>query len=178
MNCVRITFHSLFKPVEPEVRETMYVVYTVYGLLAVLLVCGAHDNTTENNCVSSYEEFEKKTFLSNTLNRNKLFQVFYPQNEHSPYAVDITYQTVLPNGTESNITLEGLTYCTIIKWRWVSSPVFLFARPEYLNAIAFFTLNYFKEWTTPSVTFKIPYPCPCKTHDFLIQMTGLVSCTN
>ena len=158
-------------------RETMYTVYTVCGLLAVLLVCGAEDNTTENNCVSDYKVFEKKTFLNNTLNRNKLFQVFYPQNEHSPYAVDITYQTVLPNGTESNITLEGLTYCTIIKWRWISSPVFLFARPEYLNVVVFFTLNYFKEWTTPSVTLKIPYPCLSKTQDFLIQMTGLVSCT-
>ena len=82
--------------------KTMYTVHTVCGILAILLVCGAKDNTTENNCVSSYEEFEKKTFLNNTQNRNKLFQVFYPQNEHSPYAVDVTYQTVLPNGTELN----------------------------------------------------------------------------
>ena len=155
----------------------MYIVYVVCGLLTIPLVCGADDNTTENNCVSSYQEFETKTFLNNTLNRNKLFQVFYSQNEHSPYAVDITYQTVSPNGTESNITLEGLTFCTIIKWRWISSPVFLFARPEYLNVVVFFTLNYFTEWTTPSVTLKIPFPCPSKKQDFFIQMTGLVSLT-
>ena len=175
MNCVRITFHSLFKPVEPIVRETMYTFHTVCGLLAILLVCGAKDNTTENNCVSSYEEFERKTFLNNTQNRNKLFQIFYPQNEHSPYAVDVTYQTVLPNGTESNMTMEG--YCTVIKWRWTSSPVLLFARPEYLNVVAFFTLNYFKPWTTPSVTIKIPYPCPSETSAFLNEMTSLVSNT-
>ena len=155
--------------------ENMHAVYTVCGLLFVLLMCGAEDSTSENNCVSSYEEFEKKTFLNNTENRYKLFQVFYPQNEHSPYAVDITY---LPKGTESNITLDGVTSCTIIKWRWISSPVFLFARPEYLNVVVFFTLNYFKEWTTPSVTLKIPYPCPSKRQEFLIQMTGLVSLTH
>ena len=155
----------------------MYTVYTVCGLLAILLVCGAKDNTTENNCVSSYEEFERKTFLNNTQNRNKLFQVFYPQNEHSPYAVEITYQTVLPNGTELNITLEGNSNCTIIKWRWISSPVFFYIRPEYLNSMVFFTLYYFKPWTTPSVTFKVPYPCPSETQDVLAQMTGLVSST-
>ena len=151
----------------------MYTVYTVCGLLAVLLVCGAEDNTTENNCVSDYQEFEKKVFLNNTQNRNKLFRVFYPQNEHSPYAVDVTYQIVFPNGTESNITLEG--DCTIIKWRWTSSPVLLFARPEYLNVVAFFTLNYFKPWTTPSVTIKVPYPCPNEICAFLSEMTSMVS---
>ena len=153
----------------------MYTVHTVCGLLAVLLVCGAKDNTTENNCVSTYEEFEKKTFLNNTQNKNKLFQTFYPQSKHSPYAVDVTYQTVLPNGTESNITLEGLTSCTIIKWRWVTSPVLLFAKPEHLNVLVFLTLNYFREWTTPSVTLTVPYPCPSRTRNFLTQMTSLVS---
>ena len=157
------------------VRETMYTVYTVCELLAVLLVCGAQDNTKENTCVSDYQEFEKKTFLNNTQNKNKLFQVFYPRNEHSPYAVDITYQTILPNGTESKITLEGLTYCTIIKWRWVSSPVLLFNKPELLNVAVFYTLNYFREWTTPSVTLTVPYPCQNEVHDFLTQMTSLVS---
>ena len=158
----------------------MHTVYAaaVYGLLAVLLGCRAQDNTTENNCVSSYEEFEKKTFLYNPQNRNKLFQVFYPQNEHSPYAVDITYQTVLPNGTELNITFEDNTKpCTIIKWGWVSYPVYIFIRPEDLNILVFFTLNYFREWTTPSVTLKVPYPCPNKTQAFLTQMTSLVSST-
>ena len=157
----------------------MYVVYTVCGLLAVLLVCGAQENTTQNNsyCVSDYQEFEKTTFLNNTQNKNKLFQVFYPQNEHSPYAVVVTYQTVLPNGTEANITLEGLTFCTIIKTKWVSSPIFLFARPEYLNVFVFFTLNYFRRWTTPSVTLTVPYPCRSKTQNFLTQMTSLVSHT-
>ena len=150
----------------------MYTVYTVCGLLAVLLVCGAEDNTTEYNCVSSYEEFEKKTFLNHTQNRNKLFQVFYPQNEHSPYVVEITYQTVLPNGTVLNITLED--DCTIIKWRWISSLLFMLPKPEHINTAVFFTLNYFREWSTPSVSLKVPYPCPNKAQNVLSQMTNLV----
>ena len=150
-----------------------YSVCVVCALLVIHLGCGTQNTTTENNCVSDYQEFEKKTFLNNTQNRNKLFQVFYPQNKHSPYAVDVTYQTVLPNGTEANITQEG--YCTIIKWRWNSSPVFLYIRTEYLNSMVFFTLYYFKQWTTPSVTLKVPYPCPSETQNLLTQMTSLVS---
>ena len=156
----------------------MHTVYTaaVCGLLAILLVCGAQDNTTVYNCVSSYEEFEKKTFLNHTQNRNKLFQVFYPQNEHSPYAVDITYQTLLPNGTELSIKPENNNKpCTIVKWGWVSSPVCTFIRCEDLNILVFFTLNYFREWTTPSVILEVPYPCSNKTQAFLTQMTSLVS---
>ena len=105
-------------------QKEMPILYSVAvcGLLAVLLGCGAQDNTTGINCVSSYEEFEKRTFLNNTQNRNKLYHIFYPQNEHSPYAVDITYQTLLPNGTELSIKPENNTKpCTIIKWGWVSS---------------------------------------------------------
>ena len=155
-------------------EEDMHTVYTVCGLLAVLLVCGAEDNTTDNNCVSSYEEFEKKTFLNNTQNRYKLYQVFYPQNGHLPYGVDVVYETLLPNKTVLNITYEDFE-CTTTKWRWISSPIFLFVRPRYLNILVLLTLNYFREWTTPSVTLKVPYPCPNNTFDFLTQMTSLVS---
>ena len=152
----------------------MYSFYTVCGLLAVLLVHGAQDSTTENNCVSDYQEFEKKTFLNNTQNRYKLYQVFYPQNGHSPYGVDVVYETLLPNKTVLNITFEDFE-CTTTKWRWISSPIFLFVRPRQLNILVLLTLNYFREWTTPSVTLKVPYPCPNSTFDYLTQMTSLVS---
>ena len=169
-----IKFYLLVRPYVPGCKGEMYTVYTVCGLLAILLVCGAEDNTTEDNCVSSYEEFEKKVFIDNTQNRYKLYQVFYPRNEHLPYGVDVIYETLLPNKTVLNITYEDFK-CTTVKWRWISSPVFLFVRPRYLNIIVLLTLNYFREWTTPSVTLKVPYPCPNSTFDLLTQMTSLVS---
>ena len=104
--------------------------------------------------------------------------MFYPQNQHLPYAVDVIYQTVLPNGVESELEIaykDPKTNCTITRWRWTSSPIFLLARPKYLNYIVFFTMNYFRDWTTPSVTIKVPYPCPNSTIQFLSQMTSLVS---
>ena len=147
-------------------------VTVVCGLL-VVLVCGAEDDTTADNCVAEYEEFEKKTFDENTHNRYNLYQIFYPQNQRSPYAVDINYQTV---GVESEIIHEDpVRFCNITRWRWTSSPIFLFARPEYFNRVVFYTLNYLRELTTPSVTLKVPYPCPNSTIQFLSQMTSLVS---
>ena len=154
----------------------MYTICTVCGLLAVLLVCGTEDNTVENNCVSDYQEFEKKVFIDNTQNRYKLYQVFYPRNGHLPYGVDVVYETLLPNKTVLNITYRDFA-CTTTNWRWISSPIFLFVRPRYLNMLVLLTLimNYFREWTTPSVTLKVPYPCPNHTFDYLTQMTSLVS---
>ena len=109
----------------------MYTICTVCGLLAVLLVCGAEDNTTENNCVSDYQEFERKVFITNTQNRFKLYQVFFPQNGHLPYDVDVVYETLLPNKSIVNITF-GDFECTTIKLKWIYSPIFLFVQPRYL----------------------------------------------
>ena len=145
------------------------------GVVAVLLVIlyEAEPNTTVNNCVSYYEEFEEKTF-SNKGNRYKLYDVFYPSNGHLPYAVEVTYQAVLPNGTEYKITIyDG--YCTIANWRWISSPFFLFFDPRVCSAIVLGTLNYFRPWTTPSVILHVPSPCKNTTVDFLARMTSLVS---
>jgi hypothetical protein len=120
----------------------MSVSHTLYTLSAVLvLVCGGeHMHVARaSNCVSDYKEFEKKTFNINTRNRYSLYQVFYPQNQHLPYAVDVIYQTVLPNGVESELEIaykDPKTNCTITRWRWTSSPIFLLARPKYLNYIS------------------------------------------
>ena len=153
----------------------MYLIISMCGVVTVLLVilCEAEANTTVNNCVSDYEEFEDKTF-SNKGNRYKLYDVFYPPNGHLPYAVEVTYQAVLPNGTEYNITIyDG--YCTIAKWRWISSPLFLFVEPGIWNAVVLNTLNYFRPWTTPSVILHVPSPCTNTTVEFLARMTSLVS---
>ena len=145
------------------------------GVVTVLLVilCEAEANTTVNNCVSDYEEFEEKTF-NNKGNRYKLYDVFYPPNGHLPYAIEVTYQAVLPNGTEYKITIyDG--HCTIAKWRWISSPLFMFVEPRIWNTLVLGTLNYFRSWTTPSVTLRVPYPCTSNTVDVLARMTSLVS---
>ena len=153
----------------------MYTAYSVCGLLAVLLVCGAEDNTTENNCVSSYEEFLKETFLNNSSeNRYNLYQAIYPQNGHLSYVIHITYWEILPNGTESKVMVKD-SVCPFVQWRWISSPVFIFIAPVILNYLTFYTLNYFRDWQTPSVNLKVPYLCPNKTLEFLALMTSLVS---
>ena len=156
------------------VRENMYTAYSVCGLLAVLLVCGAEDNTTENNCISSYEQFLKETFNNSSENRYNLYQAIYPQNGHLSYVVHITYWVILPNGTESKVMVKD-SVCPFVEWRWISSPVFIFIAPVILNYLTFYTLNYFRDWQTPSVNLKVPYPCPNKTLEFLALMTSLVS---
>ena len=148
-------------------------VYLVCSLLAVLTVCGADSNTTENKCVSSYKEFEKKTFIDNEDNTHRLYEVFYPPNGHLPYSVEVTYQTVLPNGTQVDIITQGVEV-----WIWLSSPIFLQIRPENLNKLILYTLYHFKEWTPPNVNIQLPYPCHNVTFQFLLQMTASVSITS
>ena len=139
----------------------------------LLIQCEAIANTPVDNCVSDYEDFELETF-SNKENRYKLYDVFYPPNGHLPYAVELTYQTTLLNGTEHNITSSD-DFCAIVHWRWISSPVFLFIEPDILNALVLRTLNYFRPWTTPSVILHVPYPCTNNTFTFVARMTSLVS---
>ena len=143
--------------------------------MLLVILCEAEANTTVNNCVSDYEEFEGKTFgITNKGNRYKLYDVFYPSNGNLPYAVEVTYRAVLPNGAEYKITIyDG--YCTIAKWRWISSPLFLFSRTRIWNAVVLGTLNYFRPWTTPSVILHVPSPCKNTTVVFLARMTSLVS---
>ena len=155
----------------------MYTVYTVCGLLAVLMVCGAQDNTIENNCVSSYEQFLKKTFNNSSENKYNLYQAIYPQNGHLSYVLYITYWVLTPNGTKSKVIVKD-SICNIVEWRWISSPLFIFVTPKTLNYATFYTLNYFRDWRRPSVNLTVPYPCPKKTLEFLALMTSLVSYIN
>ena len=154
----------------------MYLIISMCGVVTVLLVilCETEANTTVNNCVSDYEEFEEKTF-SNKGNRCKLYGVFYPSNRHLPYVVDVTYQAVLPNGTEYDITLMMVIVPLFSGGAWISSPLFLFFEPEVWNTVVLYTLNYFRPWTTPSVILHVLSPCKNTTVVFLARMTSLVS---
>ena len=145
-----------------------HLAYIVCSLLPVLAVCGA--DTTENKCVSSYKEFEKKTFIDNEDNTYRLYKVFYPPNGHLPYSVEVTYQTVLPNGTQVDIITQGVEV-----WIWLSSPIFLQTSPQNLNGIILYTLYHFREWKPPNVDIQLPYPCQNVTFQFLLQMTASVS---
>ena len=148
----------------------------VWVLVApVLKTSGIYCSVRESDlkCIANYYHFEE-SFINLTENRYKLYKVFYSPNGHLPYALEVVYQAVLPNGTECDILTEGSNYQNIY-WIWVSSPLFLYCRPMYLNRLIFDALNYFRGWTTPNLSLKVYYPCPNMTFEFLLQMTASVS---
>ena len=174
--------HNIRTSCESFFEGSLYQMKTIgvfCGLLAVLIVCRAEGNTAVNNsyCVSNYKEFEKKTFANNSHNQHLLYEAFYPPNGHLPYSVKLSYLTVLPNGRVVNISTSD-PVCTIVQWRWIASPVFLSFDPHVLNILVFYTLNYFRDWTTPSIALHVPYPCPNVTLHYLTLMTSLVSLIN
>ena len=127
-----------------------------------------------SSCVDNYLDFEEQTFGNNSENRLKLYEAFYPPNDHLPYSVVVTYQAVLPNGTRVNITTD--TSCPNGQlWLWLSSPVSLLNDPTEMNRLALYTLNYFTEWVPPHLIITTPLPCPAKAEGFLTQMTSSVS---
>ena len=127
-----------------------------------------------SGCVDNYLDFEEQTFGSNSENRLKLYQAFYPTNSHSPYSVVVIYQTVFPNGTQVNIS-TGQHCPTEQVWMWHSSPAFLIYVPSVMNRDILLTLNYFKDWKPPSLVLTTPFPCGHCAHDFLTLMTSSVS---
>ncbi len=44
-------------------------------------------STNESSCIDNYMDFEEQTFDNNSENRVKLYQAFYPPNDHLPYSV-------------------------------------------------------------------------------------------
>ena len=133
-------------------------------------------STNESNCVDNYLDFEEKTFSNNSKNRVKLYQAFYPPNDHLPYSVVVTYQAALPNGTRVNISTDPSCPDRQV-WLWVSSPTLFFLDPTELNRLALYTLNHFTEWIPPHLTIATPLPCSAKAEEFLTLMTTSVSNT-
>ena len=102
-----------------------------------------------SSCVDNYLDFEEQTFGNNSENRLKLYEAFYPPNDHLPYSVVVTYQAVLSNGTRVNITTD--TSCPDGQlWLWLSSPISLLNEPTELNRVALYTLNHFTKWVPPT----------------------------
>ena len=144
------------------------------SLTVALAVCGTDANQTHVKCISKYEEFEEESFVKNANNRNLLYKAFYPTNSHPPYSIHVTYQTISPNGTKYHIQVPRYDYVAKT-WIWISSPVFLQARPEILNRVILYTLFSFSNWVPPQVTLQVPNPCQNVTFQFLLQMTASVS---
>ena len=155
----------------------MYILFAVFGLLNVLPVCEADSNTLTSSCVSDYVEFEKATFGNNTHNRDRLYQALYPPYGHVPYSLLVTYKGVLPNGSETTCPRSPDTAtCGDVQWVWLSSTVFLYSRPDILNRLSLYTLNFFEDWKPETVTITVP--CICNEREInkiLLRVTTSVS---
>ena len=137
-------------------------------------MCGAHSHTTGTKCVSNFLEVEQKTFINNKENRYKSYKIFYPPYAHLPFSVDVSYQSVLSNGTTVIILTHRDGHMNK-DWIWLSSPVFLLCKPMYWNRLIMYVLNYFKECETPDTQLNVPHPCPNVMLEFLLQITISVS---
>ena len=133
-------------------------------------------STNESSCVDDYQDFEEQTFGNNSENRLKLYQAFYPPNDHLPFSVVVTYQSVLPNGTRVNISTDPSCPDSQV-WLWVSSSTLFLLDPTELNRLALYTLNHFTKWVPPHLTIATPLPCSAKVEEFLTLMTASVSNT-
>ena len=125
-------------------------------------------------CISDYNEFKNLTLnqgVYGARNRLQIFEAFYGPNVRLPYSVFVFYGTVLPNGTTENIISDKCAGRTA--WAWISSPLFLVIRAEYLNILSLYTLNHFYKLTTVTVTITVPRPC--KTEQLLAMFTSEVS---
>ena len=133
-------------------------------------------STNESSCMENYLDFEEQTFGNNSVNRVRLYQAFYPPNDHLPYSVVVSYQAVLPNGTRVNISTDPSCPDRQV-WLWVSSPILFLLDPTTLNRGALFTLNHFTDWVPLHLTITTPPPCSAKVEEFLTLMTSSVSNT-
>ena len=133
-------------------------------------------STNESSCVDDYQDFEEEALGNSTRNRVKLYQAFYPPNDHLPYSVVVSYEAALPNGTRVNISTDPSCPDRQV-WLWVSSPTLFFLDPTELNRLALYTLNHFTKWIPPHLTIATPLPCSAKAEEFLTLMTTSVSNT-
>ena len=131
-------------------------------------------SVSNSSCVDNYLDFEEQTFGNNSENRLKLYEAFYPPNDHLPYSVVVTYQAVLPNGTGVNISTDPTCPDKQV-WLWLSSPILLTTDPVDLNHLALYILNHFTEWVPPYLIITTPLLCSAKAEGFLTLMTSSVS---
>ena len=148
----------------------------VLTILLILLTCTTaecSDVGQNTSCISRYYEFEEAAITNNSENTDILFSKLYKPNQPLPYSLAILYQVRLTNGTTQRISSDPA--CPSELWLWTYSPVFLLAEPSLFNRFTLYTLNYFRNWKSPTVTLTVPLPCKANTMDFLKRMTMSVS---
>ena len=62
-----------------------------------------------SNCVDKYLYFEEQIFDNNSENRMKLYQAFYPHNDHLPYSVVVRLFFPMELESTSSLTPAALT---------------------------------------------------------------------
>ena len=132
-------------------------------------------NTT--NCIDNYNDFVNLTFshghVYGTENRWRVYKAFYRPNLHLPFSVIVLYQSMLPNGTTEKVTTDE-EHTGQTAWAWISSPVFIVVRAQYLNSLALFTLNHFQQYSVTPITIKVPKLCQNHKYNLLSVMTSQV----
>ena len=148
----------------------------VLASLFILFTCTTADcsDVVQNtSCISRYYEFEEAAITNNSENTDALFSKLYKPNQPLPYSLAILYQVRLTNGTTQRISSDPTCHHEL--WLWTYSPVFLLVEPSLFNRFTLYTLNYFRNWKSPTVTLTVPPPCKANTMDFLNRMTMSVS---
>ena len=133
------------------------------------------DETMVSNCVPNYFKLEQELKNDTKLQFN-LHRLFYPPNSHPPYSIEVVYQMRDANGSITRVSTNP--NCKKQLWLWVSSPIFIFIRPEHLARISLYTLNYFDKWKPQRIFITISEPCRNEMILLLKQLTAQVSaCT-
>ena len=147
-------------------------VWILFCAITVLLCVEGTGQGTPTNCVSNFFEFEKY-LKNNSQVQNKLQEIFNPPNQHLPYSVEVVYQTSNGNGSLTAVSTEP--DCSEQVWMWLSSPMFIYAPPEFINHLSLYTLNYFSPWEAEEIHIPVARPCPDVKEKLLFQVTAQVS---
>ena len=124
-------------------------------VLALVFVSSASAEMTSETCVASFSDFEKAAITDNANNVQALVKAFYKVNSVFPLSVEVVYHVNSSNGTGSIISVNSDRPSRKEVWLWVPSPVFIFIDPTRLNMYAFYTLNYFADWSPRQVDLYI-----------------------
>ena len=148
-------------------------------VLALVFVSSAGAGKTSETCVASFSDFEKAAITDNANNVQALIKAFYQVNSAFPLSVEVVYHVNSSNGTGSIIAVNSDCVSRKEVWLWVPSPVFIFIDPTRLNMYAFYTLNYFADWSARQVDLYIPNICNKSLNhfNFLNQLTMKVRFT-
>ena len=100
-----------------------------YTWLVLLLPYVCSTIATED-CISTYSQLERSIVKNSTTNLDNMLKVFFPPNEQSPGALNVTYHVKYSNGTDCKITFH-----------WSQFVVLEVIRPELLEQLSYFVYH-------------------------------------